>query len=237
MAWQVVPPGGWHYNEAGHRIEADGHDSLVRAILDYRTANSLPLRDPAQDLDAYVCGSWPHVCGAVPPRPLEPDAPPLAYGQPVMRKASERVASWAANRYARLGEVHTIEPEEAERRSTVCIACPQNDLGWRQRAVRDCPPCKERIQSLDATLYKVRQGRSVAREKSLGACQASGQDNRTAVWLGSEQLQHARHYASDLDPSCWMRAIITAGCAASPGSGQPSAAPSTASGPTDAGSQ
>jgi hypothetical protein len=210
MPWGVIPPGGWHFVEQGIRLEGESRDALIKTLHDYRLNNALPIGEPERDVDTFICTSFPNLCGGNVSRTLDADEPTKVYGVPVRRRISERVGSWTANRYSKLGSIHTVEREEAERRSNICINCPQNDNKWREKVTKDCPPCKERLERLDSTLFQVRQGKSVVREKLLGACTCAGQDNATAVWLPAKQLQHARHYLNDLDPTCWMRNLIPA---------------------------
>src|ERR1700738_2494654 len=119
MAWSVVPPdGGWHYYEKdGYKIQSDSHKNLVDSVRTYRIQNNLPLGNPEAEVDKYLCGKWPHLCGAgLTPNPVDDEAPPTAYGQRVMLGIGQRVGNWAANRYSRLGALQYVSKETAEAR-------------------------------------------------------------------------------------------------------------------------
>jgi hypothetical protein len=217
VAWSIVPPGGWHFHEEGRAendpIRGDTHDDLVARLRNDRAQNHRPIGDPEAEVDSYICGKWPHVCGARPlsgPPPKQGDddeAPKQEYGRPVVKKLSERVGSWLATRYARINSLDCVAAPEAERRAGICSRCSANVVDWRSRTIRDCPGCAVQIENLDALAYKIRKGKDVMQAKRLGACNQFGHDNNTAVWMGENGLKHAKHWQAGCPSPCWLKEI------------------------------
>jgi hypothetical protein len=192
----VVPPQiegepqGWRYpqtiRDGSQWITGDDHDNLIQKVTSYRIDNSIPLGNPEEDVDAYICGRWKNYCAS------SPDRVPVAATKP--RTFRERVTSWAANRYEHAGAIALVSQETADARAAICAECPFNST-WRT----GCAPC---IEVTDRTLVMIRQART-AKPSTLG-CMVAGQDNPTAVWLPKEHLKHSTKYSADLYEKCWM---------------------------------
>jgi hypothetical protein len=65
----VMMPGVWHYKENGRMIieEAESYIDLVNKLAAYRGYSVEPLGDPQRDVDNYICGTYPNMCGRTAP--------------------------------------------------------------------------------------------------------------------------------------------------------------------------
>lgn len=187
----IVPPGGFHYEDKvqRYRVEAHSYQSVAEAVLRYRVENKLPVGNPLKDVLDYVCANWPHFCSE--------HNPPINGGNANPSLAS-RVSVWMSSLYraARTLGGNFVGPDEAARRAAICAACPQNKE-WKT----GCGSC---LQSAVQLGYTFRAGRSVANEKVLGACDITGQENATAVWVKEVMPMLPEQHAS-LPAACWRK--------------------------------
>lgn len=202
--WPTVPPQGWHYFQEESRIEGETFEQLADNLASYRAANHLPAGDPKSDIERFVAARWPHVLG-LKEAPPDPDLPKTIYGKPEVKQLAQRVGSWCANRFSRIGAIHFVEADVAQRRANTCLACPANVGNWKHETVENCPGCASSVEAVTVLSYKIRRGRSVEREGKLGACSILGHDGQCAVHLDASGLQHAKHYQNLLPSVCWCR--------------------------------
>lgn len=207
-------PGGWavpvnergEIDENGRRLEAETFDGLINSLRDYRANNGLQSGAPESELSEYICRKYPRMCGfMVNEEPKENDYERPLWGQQVKKSLAERLANWVANRFQKLGQINFVAQEEAERRASICLACPQN-ISWT-RAWQDCPGCQPRLQKLKADLVKLCAGKMTTRDSKLMACAITGQGNSTAVFLSEPALRHRKNYLAELEkeaPHCWL---------------------------------
>ena len=188
----VVPPGGFHYEDKEHRYRIDGHSyqSVADAVLRYRIENKIPVGDPLKDVLDYVCRNWPHFCSAHNP-PVAGNASP---------SLSSRVSVWMAALYRAARTLATtgnfVDDATANRRAATCEKCPFNK-DWRT----GCGSCLEATAQVG---YTFRAGRKVGNEKRLGACEIIGQENATAVWVkGLPPVAPSEH--QQLPAFCWRK--------------------------------
>lgn len=189
----IVPPGGFHYEDKANKFRVEGHSyqSVAENLMRYRMTNKLPVGNPLKDVLDYVCGNWPHFCSQ--------HNPPINGGNANPSLAS-RVASWLASLYraARtLGnDSNFVTQAEADRRAAICLACPQNKE-WKV----GCGSC---LQSAVQLGYTFRAGRKASEEKRLLACDVIGQENATAVWVKGLPPLSPSDY-SKLPAACWRK--------------------------------
>jgi hypothetical protein len=208
MPWDIIPTDGWHFFDGdGTKVEGNSHDELVKNVIQYRISNNFPTGNPEVEVDTQICARQPSVCGAGYQEANFTDAPAKLYGQPLKRRLIDRIAQWTANRTSRLGAVHYVPAEEAQRRAAICAACPQNTLTWKSEATKDCAPCRERISALEIQSFKLKKGNQLPIEKRLGACRALGHINEVAIWLEEPQLRHRKYFLNDTPSVCWLRAM------------------------------
>lgn len=191
-----VIPGGWSYPEGDKRITSTGFNELVDALTKDRTQNGRPIGDPIGDIRAYVLREFPQYAGSVSVArpPVDEDA--------LANNLRERVTVWSSNRYALRTSGHTelVSQEEANRRAEICQVCPKN-----QDYPHDCPSC---VTALERTLFLLRQGKTS--NPPLKACEITGQDNNTAVFLPDSMLQHRKKFQTQLEdevPQCWLLSL------------------------------
>ncbi len=188
----IIPPGGFHYEDKiqHFRVEGSSYQSVAEAVLRYRLENKLNVGNPLKDVLDYVCTNWPHFCSV--------HNPPINGGNANPSLAS-RVSVWMSGLYraARtLPAGNFVTQEEASRRAKICEKCPLNK-DWKT----GCGSC---LQSAVQLGYTFRAGRSVPNEKALGACEASGQENATAVWVKGLTPLSPDEY-SKLPAPCWRK--------------------------------
>jgi hypothetical protein len=110
----------------------------------------------------------------------------------------ERVTGWKSNRmYHKIG---FVSPERATHRADICQDCPYNNLKYAD----DCIEC---FSHTNKDLYAMRQGRTTDQDEWLGACEICGHDNKTAVHLSKDNLQHKVNFEKELQekhPVCWL---------------------------------
>lgn len=189
----IVPPGGFHYEDKVQRFRVDGHSyqSVAEALLRYRLENKLPVGNPLKDVLDYVCTNWPHFCS--------PHNPPI-HGGNASPAISSRISVWLSSLYraARTlgGSENFVTQAEADRRAAICRSCPHN-VEWRH----GCTGCLQGISTLGFTF---RAGRTAAEEKALKGCDVIGQENATAVWVRALPPASPSEYEA-LPKHCWRK--------------------------------
>lgn len=189
----IVPPGGFHFEDKVNRFRVDGHSyqSVAEALLRYRLENKLPVGNPLKDVLDYVCTNWPHFCSAHNPPILGGNATP---------SISSRISVWlsALYRTARSsgGSENFVAQAEADRRAAICRSCPHN-VEWRH----GCTGCLASIATLGFTF---RAGRASSEEKHLKGCDIIGQENATAVWVRALPPVSPSEY-EQLPKHCWRK--------------------------------
>jgi hypothetical protein len=186
----IVPPGGFHYEEPGLRIDGPSYQAVAEELLKWRLKSALPVGDPLADVMNYVCSRHPHFC-------TEPDIP-QAIAMPRRPALLARVTQWMASlwRSATRSDKRFVTSSKAEERAQLCAKCPHN-VEWKS----GCSSCVETTTRLG---YTFRAGRQVSLEKSLHACDLLGQENSTAVWLeGPAPADPDTH--KSLPSFCWRK--------------------------------
>lgn len=206
----VMPPGGWRYAENGKMIvdDAVSYEDLINKLSQYRAFCGLPLGNPQQDIDRYICATYPNMCGGHAPEPEEGvDQVELSYGQPVQKKPRERVMNWAVNRMQKAGQIEFVDAEEADRRASICAQCPMQ-VQWNE-PIEGCPGCQAYVEEADTKLIKLRANKASAYVLNLygKSCKVAGHDLETACWLEAPALLHRRNYSGQFPKQCWLNEL------------------------------
>lgn len=189
----MVMPGGWHY-PIGHNlpnITANTFKELVQALLDYRSANQLPLGKPVEDIEAYICGRFPNFCHDVAGATVV-----VEMSGPVMTTESQslvdNMVAWYESIMVNLSTEDIVLSSEAQRRAAICERCPLN-VKWKT----NCGTCND---NMDRLANNARFNQTLARDRRLKACGCLKHDNRAAVWMKDHKLRKS----PDVHPNCWV---------------------------------
>jgi hypothetical protein len=182
-----VPPGGWHFFEAGIRYDAPSYQELYQKLLKIRLNNRQPFDRLQEEINNYIASISPtHTIRTIPQ---------------VIRKEkslSDRIYNWACNLYDMFRPHKQQTPlHEANIRGEVCANCPHN-LRYRS----NCGSCADQTGRL---LTAVKNGRHSTYEHRLGGCNVLGIDLSTAVLLEDDMLGDKSN-DSRLPDNCWRKA-------------------------------
>lgn len=184
-----LPPGGWHLPVMEDVVlEAPTKDLLIKMVFDWRLRNGYAPGDVEKDIDDFVCSQWPKYCGNTPNEiATENKGVDL----------DKRVASYAASvaRNMPRGGYEVTPTLQAVERAKICTACSSNLL-WK----KGCGSCSNSTENL---LYQVRGMRSVPGETALGACNITGNELKTDVWLDTQRLSEESPLKEALPQNCW----------------------------------
>jgi hypothetical protein len=204
----VMMPGGWHYSENGKPIieDAESYLDLVNKLAEYRGFCGLPLGNPQQDIDNYICNTYPNMCGRQPALEEEGvDKVELSYGVPVQKSPRERVMQWAANRMQNVGQIEFVDSDEADRRAAICNVCPKK-IQWNA-PIEGCPGCQAYVEEAEAKLIKISANKCTACAVDLHgySCAVAGHDLETACHLEEPALRHRKNYTGKFPEKCWLK--------------------------------
>jgi hypothetical protein len=190
----VIPPGGHHFyqplNGVKHRIDGASYTEVAENLLRFRIANKIDVGRPMDELNEYVCGTWPHFCsGAAPqvfPRTSEPA---FTIG----------VLEWTK----RLWERQSLNPQPLEsevtanRRAEICSKCPHQ----KEWADYGCGSC---VASVRQQSFVFRAGRTTNRKVS--GCSILKQENAAACFASLSVLPDATVAQREALPNhCWRK--------------------------------
>jgi hypothetical protein len=203
----VMMPGGYHYEENSKTIieDAVSYDDLINKLAEYRGFNGLPLGNPQQDIDNYICKTYPNMCRQYPPAPEEGvDQVELSYGVPLQKTPRERVMNWAVNRMQKAGQIEFVDHERADMRAAICDSCPLK-VRWNE-PIEGCPGCQVYVEEAEAMLVKIRANKEIPFHSKLDglSCKVAGHDLHTAVWLEEPGLRHRKNYTGKFPNECWL---------------------------------
>lgn len=188
----LIPPGGYHFEADGLRIDGSSYQDVAEKLLRYRLENSLPPGNPMAEVLNYICDTWPHFCSD-----SSPATPVHAKPAPSL---TARVTAWMAALYRTLRGTNIansyVTQAEADKRAATCLNCPFH-VEWR----RGCSSCIENTQRVGHTF---RAGRQSAHESNLMSCSIIGHEAKTAVWVKTPPPLTAEEQAS-LPDHCWRK--------------------------------
>jgi rubrerythrin len=203
----VMMPGGWHFKAYGKMIvnEAESYTDLIHKLAQYRAANGMELGDPQEDIDRYICTTFPNMCGAYTRVAPEEGVDPVetSYGVPVKKTPRERVMQWAVNRMQKVGQIEFVDKEEADRRALICSECPHR-IRWNE-PIEGCPGCQTYVEQAESMLVKLRANKETGYWNAGYSCNVAGHDIETACWLEEPALRHRRNYEGEFPDACWLK--------------------------------
>ena len=182
----MIPPGGWHYDDQGVRIDASTYEELVSKVEDFRAQNNLPVVDVGTDVSNQLCSRHPHFCHNV-------DSVSIEVVQHSQSSAlMNDIGVWANTLLRANKAIRLVGNELAEERAKLCKNCPKN-INWKF----GCGSC---IVANERTCASVRQARDTKTSTQLGGCLLQRHDNRTAVFLEKEHILQS----TNLPSHCWL---------------------------------
>lgn len=169
-------------------------DALIRNVFEYRVRNNLDPGMIEEDIDRYYCTKWPSFCAEA----------QTGLGKSPKQQSQEmlnRVSRWASSIAHRMprGGYALVMLSEAEKRASICAACPKNG-GWRS----GCGGC-------DATTLQIvqslKQLKKTTKDGNLSACQIGGYENSAAAWLPTDALPITEAERAAMPVECWRKQI------------------------------
>jgi hypothetical protein len=164
----VMPPGGWRYvqPETDFEFSASTLRGLVQKVTSHRETNGLPVGDPRADIEAFVCAQLP--VGSE-------DCTHVLEGDYALKThfTMEDVKRFLQAAVSALGSEGLVVQEEAERRASICAACPLNTT------VSGCWRCK----GLAEWLFRLIGARTTAHASRLNQCGVCGCAIKAKIWL------------------------------------------------------
>lgn len=192
-----VPYGGGYTVRdplTGASLFAVTFEQLLAKAVAARKANGLPIGlGFADEVEQWCCDAQPSECVDVDPE--KPKRKRLTLDD-VIRGAKVLLSF-------KLGGSKLVEQEEAERRASICVRCPQNS-GYS----RPCSTCHE----LADLVRSVTGGRRTSLDQKLWVCHCCGCSLQAAVWLtledqckgvNDEQRKEFAYMASS--HNCWKQ--------------------------------
>jgi hypothetical protein len=190
----IVPPGGHHFierhNGAEHKITGSSFIDVAEQLLRFRVANKIDVGQPLDEVNAYVCETWPHFCHAASPQ--------------VMPKTSEpsftvAVMAWMKQLWER--QAHVPRPLESEtvanRRAEICHGCPLQ----RDWADYGCGSC---VSSIRQQSFVFRAGKEPHRK--VTGCSILKQENNAACFANVSSLPDMTpEQRAALPNHCWRK--------------------------------
>ena len=188
---QRTPRNGWRYfqEETNILIEGAHWQDLIQKVTDHRVANNLPVEPGMeQELLEYMCTQPEVQC----------------------KKAKTVKSEGSININGVLQFTHilgeaiikgnkVVEEGEAERRASICAACPANiePLG--------CTSCG--LRGIAAMLSRFVGARQTTHDNELNSCKHCGCLNKAQVWFNLELLQKhtSDRVNGELPNNCWKK--------------------------------
>jgi GH24 family phage-related lysozyme (muramidase) len=191
----IVMPGGWHKPEKDRLgrdmpepIRADTYKELIEAVVKFRADNMIPIGNVREEVNEYICSSYPHMCHGVPGAEVT-----ITVTQGTVQSLTDEMIQWL-DRQVENHSPETLElAEEAQRRAAICKMCPYN-IQWNS----GCGSCSDAVNRLSTIL---RVGKTLSNASQLRACQILKHENRAAVWLRLDKIGNS----PELPGECWAK--------------------------------
>jgi hypothetical protein len=207
LAANVVPPGGFHYQQVlrdgtTHRIEGSNWEELERLVLGFRL-EQISVVDPnradpasvARDIHDYVCANYPNSCLD---RWTQSGVQGVLHGPipaedttfQIFRPLITRIAEWIGD----LGNNSKgfVTPAEADARANTCSTCKQN-VHWETA-------CGQCVREIRLNTTRILGARKTRHDDKLGGCRKVGWLNKIAVWVDSDKSDD-----HTLPDCCWHK--------------------------------
>lgn len=189
----VIPPGGYHFPDksGGTEVRIEGYNvaDVAANVLKYRLQNNRPPGNPMQELQEYICGTWPHFCLDSNP----PEIPSINGPEPLQRRCAAWLNQWFTSAAADPG----VSQQEADRRAKICLQCPKN----KDYAAGGCGACTAQVIRLQFIYTRNRKAQGA---DELGCCDVLSSPLQAAVW--SDALPgYSDEQKEQLPTYCWRR--------------------------------
>lgn len=183
----VAPPGGWTYTqpETGMFIKGSSLRELAGRVAQHRDANGIPSEgDLAAELQEDICGRMDDVTRKFYCRDTELPPPKGSVNWRDVVSFLGKMVEWAK------GGFQWVDPQEADRRASICITCPYNV------PVSGCGVCRQTVESMTKELGE----RHTAHDAGLLACGVCGCSNKVQVHFPLDALKVE---AGKYPKRCW----------------------------------
>lgn len=181
----IIPPNGWHYYDRDVKITGIDFRDLVKNVQRFRAENGLAFGDAEADISRYICTNHPRFCTGT--DGMEPSSTVVN-----LQQLMEDVGQWAKSLLFDKKTRGFVNDTEAERRALICTNCEFNKP-WRAA----CSSC---VAAVERNSASVREGRDTPTSRILGGCVKMRHDNRSAVFLDSDNFQDK----PELPGNCWL---------------------------------
>lgn len=188
----TAPPGGFRYlcPETKTWISAASFGELISASERHRKSNGLPVsQDFKAELEDQLCSTMPpgtcrHEIGVVTSGPRR-----LTFADVV--SATKTLGEWFLKGLKKVGQA------EAERRASICLACPMN------QNFDGCTTCAEK--DLREAMVGFMGDSKTPMDANLHTCFSCGCTLKAAIWFPLEILKHnmTDEVKALLPKHCW----------------------------------
>lgn len=192
---QLVPPGGWQYQQGEIWIDGQTADELIGNIRQHRLSNGLPEGDPWQDIQDQICGAHPSTClGQVVSTPN------------MITTAFERFRTFAQAMLAfTLSGGETVDQNTANLRAETCVSCHNNVAS--EKAKGGCASCRSEDIAITNLRKHIIQNKTTASDTKLKTCALCGCDLKLSVWFPLKTLGMNERNINEMPSFCWKKKI------------------------------
>lgn len=193
---QVVPPGGWFFQQGSYRISGVTFNDLVINIIAHRKSNGWPVDESlvADEVEHQICVRWPD--GAKTALQVQPNFPDQKRG--FWMNAKDFATSLLK---LGLGKDKLVSQHEANRRGAICAACHNNTN--KSRTGTFCSSCQS--GALNAIRRALLGNAGTTSDRRLLSCAICGCDNKLAVWFPLSALQVDDSNRNAYPTFCWKK--------------------------------
>ena len=187
----AIPPGGYHFPDrsGGSEVRIDGYsiEDVAGNVLKFRLQNNRDPGNPMQEVQEYICSSWPHFCRDIAPAKVAHARLP----EPLSRRCASMIGAW----FASVADDPGVTQAEANRRAAICALCPTN----KNHENGGCGACTSQVQRLS---FIYRHNRSTAQDSALKCCDILSTPLQAAVW-SAKLPPFTEEQRGALPNNCW----------------------------------
>lgn len=184
----VVPPGGWYFEQGRYRIQGETWAALVANVAAHRTSNGLPVGNVADEVENQICTRHPQFC-SLPEQPTVHESPGFW--------ASVKNCTTALIKLG-LGKDDLVSQAEANRRGLICAGCHNN-----VERSGGCAKCQKALADMFGG--SVVGSRSTPHDPRLKACSICNCENRLKIWFPLSALQIDDSNRNAFPAFCWLK--------------------------------
>lgn len=190
----LVPPGGWYFQQGRYRIEALTFNLLVEAVKSHRGSNGLVEGNVSDEIQNQICTRWPAGCAAA-SAPVAPERPGFwssltSFGNSLLKLG--------------FGKDKLVSQLEADRRAAICAQCHNNSS--RTGLGMICSTCTD--TSIAAIRSMILGSMRTASDAALKACAICTCDNKLAVWFPLSALKMDDSNRNAYPGFCWRKDAV-----------------------------